>query len=272
MAAPDYVFTRDFLDNNRINLQHYLWIELFGYHIHPTIPTNHRNLRIADIGTGTGIWLTDLARRLPSTVSLDGLDISFGATPPPKTLPSNVTLQLYDVFSETPDHLRGVYDIVHIRNFSFVLKDNEAERVTRNILELLKPGGYIQWAEPDVSSFRIEKTHPECKVTALTELIKVSQGQDARFHSTWVPRLPMIFEQLGLEEVQSDVKEAPPYMGVAKHECNLLIHELVARKSHNAVVAQELKRIMPEVTEETQQGAYWAFTRWTIVGRKAGIA
>lgn len=79
---PEYVLTRDYLDNNRlvnrskliltmpklpttneihaiiwqfrINLHHYLCVELFGYHIHPDIPTADPNLKVADVGTGTG--------------------------------------------------------------------------------------------------------------------------------------------------------------------------------------------------------------------------
>ena len=40
-----------------INLQHYLWGELFGYLTHPNIPILDPHLRIADIGTGTGLVL-----------------------------------------------------------------------------------------------------------------------------------------------------------------------------------------------------------------------
>ncbi|KUI65004.1 Lovastatin diketide synthase LovF [Cytospora mali] len=60
-TEPEYVFTRDLVDNNsgsgtnRINLQHYLWVELFGYHLHPGIPTADAHLRIADAATGTRV-------------------------------------------------------------------------------------------------------------------------------------------------------------------------------------------------------------------------
>lgn len=40
----------------RINLQHYLWTQLFGYHVHPQIPVKEAvgDLRVVDVGTGTG--------------------------------------------------------------------------------------------------------------------------------------------------------------------------------------------------------------------------
>ncbi|RYC55167.1 hypothetical protein CHU98_g11043 [Xylaria longipes] len=53
-TEPQYVFTRDYLDNSRINIQHYQWVELFGYHLHPQIPLSGAKLPIADIATGTG--------------------------------------------------------------------------------------------------------------------------------------------------------------------------------------------------------------------------
>lgn len=33
---------------------HTLWSKIFGYNIHPKIPTSRPDLRVADVGTGTG--------------------------------------------------------------------------------------------------------------------------------------------------------------------------------------------------------------------------
>ncbi|KAK2617041.1 hypothetical protein QQS21_000135 [Conoideocrella luteorostrata] len=180
-----------------------------------------------------------------------------------------MALRTYNVLSDVPEDLIGVYDLVHIRNFSFVLKDNEIKRVMENLLMLLKPGGYLQWAEPDMASFRIEKTRPENKAEALTELIRISQGQDARLSPTWVSNLPNQFQEGGFEQVQADTRNAPGYMALAMHECNLIIHELLVRKTKNTTVKQELTRLIPEAAQETRDGSCWAFTRWSVVGKKA---
>lgn len=37
-----------------INLMHTLWTKIFGYAIHPKIPKGKADLRVADVGTGTG--------------------------------------------------------------------------------------------------------------------------------------------------------------------------------------------------------------------------
>ncbi|KAL4747552.1 hypothetical protein BDW72DRAFT_182562 [Aspergillus terricola var. indicus] len=186
-----------------------------------------------------------------------------------------MNLHYFDIRADVPDTLRGVYDIVHIRLLSFVLQDDEIERVARNVMQLLKPGGYIQWGEPDVSSFRIETIdsqaaagcrHPAAHA-ALTELLHVSQAQDSRLKPTWVPKLPFILESLGLESVESDVKDAPPDVAMATHNCNLAIHELIARKTGNHAVREQLERIIPLAVRESREGAFWAFTRWVVVGR-----
>ncbi|CAH0026872.1 unnamed protein product [Clonostachys rhizophaga] len=267
-SAPDYVFTRDYLDNNRINLQHHIWVSIFGYHTHPSIPTDDAKLKIADVGTGTGTWLTDLSSRLPSTVELDGLDISFHATPPVEWLPPNITLRHWNIKDEVPEELVGYYDIVHIRNFLFVLLDSETPQVLNNLVRLIKPGGYLQWGEPDMLSWRIDTTQAGNSISALKQLMQLSQPQDQRLSPTWVPQLPKLFGEAGLVVVETDVKEAAPAMALQMHECALMIHELVARKSDNARVAQQLQELMPKVAEETRAGACWAFTRWTVVGRK----
>ena len=215
------------------------------------------------------VWLTDLSTRFPSTVQLAGIDVSFNAAPPPEWLPANMTLQHWDIREPVPAELVGVYDIVHIRNFAFVLRDEEIPDVLDKLVQLAKPGGYVQWGEADVASFRIEKMNPENEVPALTKLLALSQGQDSRLKPTWVPGLAGLFETRGrLEAVEADVRDMPHHLALFNHECNLLVHELITRTTQNQEVKEGLEALMPLVAEETRKGAYWAFTRYTVIGRK----
>lgn len=133
----------------------------------------------------------------------------------------------------------------------------------------IEPGGYLQWAESDIASFRIEKTHPENRADALMRLLLLSQGQDSRLLPKWIPHLPQMFKDSGFESVEADIKEASPYMAISMHECNLLVPEMIARKTQNDDVAKGIRELMPEVAKETKDGACWAFTRWTVIGRKS---
>ncbi|KAJ5659893.1 hypothetical protein N7507_006344 [Penicillium longicatenatum] len=266
--SDNYVLPRDYLDNNRMNLHHYLLREMHGYLVHPSIPIDKPDLRIADVGTGTAIWLTDLAHQLPSTVSLDGLDISFEATPPKEWLPQNLTLRSCDLMSEIPEDLIGVYDIVHIRLFAFVLKNEDMNTAIGNLLKLLKPGGYLQWSEPDIESFRIPTSVPGNKTDALSNLMAFSQPKDVRYKPTWIARLPEMFRGSGLRSVEYDIKDPSPEMIMPLHECNLLIPELLARKAENTEWAEKIRKALPEVLRETRAGAAWDYTRVVVVGQK----
>ncbi|KAI0812859.1 S-adenosyl-L-methionine-dependent methyltransferase [Xylaria sp. FL0064] len=271
-SQPEYVFTRDYIDRNRINLQHYQWVNLFGYHLHPHIPPPGPQHRIADVGTGTGLWLMDLSARLPETVRLDGLDVSLEATTPAEWVPSNVSFREWNIKQEPPEDLIGQYDVVHLRLLIFVLLDDEIPAVLQKLIKLLKPGGYLQWDESDISSSRIEKTQPGNKIEAVTRLLEISKNLDSRLKPTWVPKLAELAGSAGLRDIQIDKRDAthtPPYLSFAMYESNLAFLELLVRTTQNAAFAKELDELMPKVCEESKKGACWDFDRWTVVAQKA---
>ncbi|KAI1262493.1 S-adenosyl-L-methionine-dependent methyltransferase [Xylariaceae sp. FL1019] len=267
-SQPEYVFPRDFHDNNRINLQHYQWVQLFGYHLNPQIPTGNPNLRIADVGTGTGIWLTDLSTRLPTTAKLEGLDISLEALPPLDLVPSNVSFRQFDIKKDIPEELIGVYDVVHIRLFVFVLLDDEVPAAVRQLAKLLKPGGYLQWGELDVTSWRIETTNPNGKTEALSRLNDLLRKHDTRLVPTWIPQLEKLLKDAGLHNVQVDKRNATGSLAFSMHECTMMIGEDLSRANSSTALSRELQQVMSDVASETRDGAWWAMTRWTVVANK----
>ncbi|KAL2038437.1 hypothetical protein N7G274_008776 [Stereocaulon virgatum] len=112
-----YVFNRGHKSTVRLNYQHFWMKQLCGYLIHPTIPTQSPNIRIADIGTGTGIWPLELSHELPGTARIDGFDISPAQYPHRNWLPANVILHVHNAFAPFPQEYVGVYDVVHVRFF-----------------------------------------------------------------------------------------------------------------------------------------------------------
>ncbi|KAL8787507.1 MAG: hypothetical protein Q9213_002165 [Squamulea squamosa] len=83
--------------------------ESFGYLMHPAIdlPTDKSDIRIADVGTGTGIWLAELTKELPHHAVLDGFDISDEQYPPQEWYGENVSLSTLDIFKPVPERLVG---------------------------------------------------------------------------------------------------------------------------------------------------------------------
>jgi hypothetical protein len=84
-----------------------------------------------------------------------------------------------------------------------------------------------------------------------------------------VPQLASLFFSGGqLHDVQTDVRDAPGQLTIAMHECNLMLHELLSRTTRDESMAKELERLLTEAATETRDGACWAFTRLTVIGRK----
>ena len=81
------------------------------------------------------IWLTDVARTLPSSAVLVGTDVSLDQCPP--WLPSNVSLQTWSIFDEPPENLLGRFDVVHLRLLGFVLRDNQIAATIQRVMKVL---------------------------------------------------------------------------------------------------------------------------------------
>ncbi|KAI9878027.1 MAG: hypothetical protein M1830_002147 [Pleopsidium flavum] len=200
-AAGSYVLNRDYQGSSRLNLQFFLWKNALQFNLHPDIPQPKANVRIADVATGTGIWLVDLASSLPPTVQLDGFDISLAQTPTPKWLPPNIKLHQWDMFTDPPAELVGQFDIVHVRLITLVIKDNNALPVINNLRKLLKPGGYLQWDEVDTVGTYIESADPSVSTTAIESLfMNLTIPKSARGRDDWKTSLPETLDQNGFRD------------------------------------------------------------------------
>ncbi|RAK80164.1 uncharacterized protein BO72DRAFT_371999, partial [Aspergillus fijiensis CBS 313.89] len=127
----------------RLNDQQLLWRLQTGHILSPLIP-RRPGMRIADLGTGTG-HVDPLPLRAIPDAEICGYDISDLSYPPSATLPRNVKLGKLDALSDLPEEYRGAFDVVHLRLWICVIRDNCPDK--SGLIELLEPGGYIQWEE-----------------------------------------------------------------------------------------------------------------------------
>ncbi|UKZ82806.1 hypothetical protein TrVFT333_010604 [Trichoderma virens FT-333] len=178
--TDDYVLGRDYAEGLRLETQHLLWNIHNGFTIDPKIPITPQT-KIADLGTGTGVWLLDVATQVPPTVQLDGFDISDEQFPHKSNVPDNVNFRITDALSKVPDDLLGKYDVVHIRYLGPIL---------------LKPGGYLQWEEGDLSPKKLCIKGPEAE--AFYTFASLSY-RSSNFTFSWVEDLPNRVNRAGLE-------------------------------------------------------------------------
>ncbi|KAL6697092.1 S-adenosyl-L-methionine-dependent methyltransferase [Trichoderma pleuroticola] len=207
-GTDDYVFARDYAEGLRLETQHLLWNIHNGYTINPNIPITPQT-KIADLGTGTGVWLLDVATQVPPTVQLDGFDISDGQFPHKSNIPDNVNFRITDALSKVPDDLVEIYDVVHIRYLGPIVKGGNAEPIIQHAMQLLKTGGYLQWEEADLSRNKLCIKGPEAEAFYAFASI----GYNAlNFTFSWVEDLPHRLNQAGFEMLQFRSEQFPQAM------------------------------------------------------------
>ncbi|RYC55860.1 hypothetical protein CHU98_g10347 [Xylaria longipes] len=135
----------------RLDFQHHFFDDMMNNELLPPHITGqlaaNRSPRVCEIATGSAIWLRQLARILPVSAELVGLDFDTSKFPEPEELPSNIRLGFGDAYKPFPDEYRERFDVVHLRHFYIASKKDHGIFLVRNLLSLLRPGGWLVWAE-----------------------------------------------------------------------------------------------------------------------------
>ncbi|KAI0903410.1 hypothetical protein F4823DRAFT_618674 [Ustulina deusta] len=138
------------LEHDRLNRQHRLFDDmmqndLLPPHIASSLSTSSTPPKILEIATGTAVWLSEIAKTLPPDAELVGLD--YDTSKFPSSLAPNITLRQANMYEPFPSDLLGKFDVVNVRLIVFALKEGQGTELVTNLMTLLKPGGYIVWAE-----------------------------------------------------------------------------------------------------------------------------
>ncbi|KAI2463722.1 hypothetical protein F4781DRAFT_415748 [Annulohypoxylon bovei var. microspora] len=183
---------RNFRSSARLHLQHLLFQNTLGHILEPNIQTSiagSKQLKVADLGCGNGIWLNDLDRELSSkgiSAQLDGYDVNPINFPAPAFLPSSVTLKKLDILAKPlPADMIGVYDIVHARALTSIVVNSDLTPVLSTALALLKPGGWIQWEESRADRYFVQPPSPEISTTACDTIVHLLKAAGEARGSTF---------------------------------------------------------------------------------------
>ncbi|GKZ76013.1 hypothetical protein AnigIFM56816_003474 [Aspergillus niger] len=256
----------------RLHVQHFLWRQVFGYSIHPSIPTTPAALKkVVDVACGTALWLIDVAHEFHHTnenLQLDGLDIDLTQAPHSGWLPSNIHLDDWDLFTPVPQQLQEQYDLVHVRLLVLILSGLDPMPVIRRLFQLVKPGGYLQWDELNCANLCIKKTDPSIAAPALEE-IRVGSHADGRHD--WALDLPRLLAEVGFQEVTIDHYDEPPEMVRAFNDLHLLTMEefaarLAGQGQHKA--AARFTQLIQAGYQESVNGAALSFPRVVVVAKR----
>ncbi|KAI0857683.1 hypothetical protein F4860DRAFT_338534 [Xylaria cubensis] len=198
--------TRGAREAQRLDKQCDLMTECIGYVLNPSFSLP-KAPRIADIGTGTARFLVQVHPTVSPDAVLEGYDISSALFPPKDALPANITLGERDVKQPFPEHMHGQYDLVHLRMLVAAMDPDDWEGAVNNVIQLLKPGGYLQWEECDfVTAKWISSTtdseRPEDIGEKLIRVMTASLGK--KLENGW-NTLPSLMRKAGLTPIANDI-------------------------------------------------------------------
>ncbi|KAL8722858.1 MAG: hypothetical protein Q9225_000745 [Loekoesia sp. 1 TL-2023] len=193
----NYGLGRNYTASVRLNCQFLLWKLELGFNLHPNI-TLPASPHIADLATGTAVWLLDLKNEV-GDAHLDGFDLSLEQCPPLAWLPPLMSLTQWDIYSPVPLPFKERYDVVHIRLLLLVVRDNDPTPILRNVFEMLKPGGYLQWDELNVFEAYVASTDPNVVSSRSFQRAQEVTDLDSL---TWVRELGSIMSKTGFEGIQ----------------------------------------------------------------------
>ena len=233
---------------------------------------SHREgLEIADVACGNAVWTMDMAVAFPHA-RITGLDISPHQFPQQFTWPRNVSLELCNIFQPLPDHYVARFDVVHVRLIMAAVYFQNKDWVMQNIVQMLKPGGWIQWTDVtvpvlqalgDASRGRSVFRDPPAITIHLSNFFACTE---------WLRRLPEELQRHGLVNLQNIDISAVPWL--SKQETDNAIWAL--NDVHEGLKARAPKDVfepfgnaVQETLEDIRRGRVFYITYYTTIGQRA---
>lgn len=168
-----------------------------------------------------------------------------------------------------PTEFLGKFDVVNLRPFMFLVKNNDPSSILAKMVRMLKPGGWIQWAEADLLTSQMVKIPSETTSIATEMLQEKLVPTDPRFtRGTWVPELHQYFERVGSQHVQVDDRSLP-HKYISFHQENLMIlYEEIIGKVPESDFRSELTDPLGRAKLEARAGVGYNASRLMTVGQK----
>ncbi|KAF4628606.1 hypothetical protein G7Y89_g9541 [Cudoniella acicularis] len=266
--TSEYSAGRDFISGAKINYFHHALKHLTSYAIHPSINVLSNVCRIADLGTQTAIWPTDVVETISTGTKfhVDGFDISDKFFPPSAWLPENVKLYIHDIYQPFPEEFKGQFEVVHLRLF-LTLSRQQVVQILQNALELLKPGGCIQWMEHDKTDMTIMEVTANSSSTANQAFNELQLNPFPNYNARWVLDIGSTMTSVGLEVLAEDRIPTKPWLLPQMNELHLLALMDIPQGLSSAV-DEFCEKHLQGLQEEYQNGVATIDGFICVVGRK----
>ena len=97
-----------------------------------------------------------------------------------------------------PDDLIGKHDFVNVRLLVLVIEGGDPRSVLQNLVQMLKPGGFLQWDDLDCLGMCVKTVDPSVKAPALEQLREMSY---ANGRHDWVLQISELLKEVRFENM-----------------------------------------------------------------------
>ncbi|ORY06128.1 hypothetical protein BCR34DRAFT_519118 [Clohesyomyces aquaticus] len=191
------IFSAGQSEVDRLDMQHKVIYASMPQLVQAPIDLKKGGLRILDQATGSGLWIRDVRETAGGDNNWVGTDIEDSYFP--KAPPADTTYHHQSMTESWPADWSNSFDLVHSRFALPGVGMNPLEYAVKNLIGLVKPGGWIQMVELEWGNWN---AGPEGKVfhDSFREMLTmVTNGQGVDLHEKLIP----IFKNSGLENLRS---------------------------------------------------------------------
>ena len=211
----DYQLPKDAEEDTRINFQHHALFHAIGNHylapLSPPLPL------ILDVGTGTGIWASDMARLFPAATVV-GIDLSALSFQQPMS--ENCLLRTGNVFTGLP-FPDAFFSYTHQRLLGAGIPAEHWPGVIRELVRVTHEHGWLELVEID------NQMHKAGPATARMQEIMTSVLSRLGFDWEIIRHLGDLLSQQGVHQVE--VHPIPIPVGAwAGRVGNMMKHDLLS--------------------------------------------
>jgi hypothetical protein len=116
-------------------------------------------------------------------------------------VPANISFHALDVYAPIPDSLQNVFDVVHVRLLIALIRNGDPRPVLMHLMQMLKPGGVLQWDELDIASLFMYPpgSSPDACNSFEKRLVSMYPGAHAHHSNDWITQLSSIFAECGFQ-------------------------------------------------------------------------
>lgn len=179
-----------------------------------------------------------------------------------------------------PQELHGKYDLVHARMLVAAVLPGEWTAVVRNLAQLIKPGGWMQWEESDFLSSKYLRGE-ELEISGVDKVVEMShrwrEEMRERFQCGW-STLPGDMRAAGLLSTESDCV-SPDRSPATRKKTGMngmvaifaWLRMLAAKGEPGSMSADEVDQAEERAHKEIESGAYVRYEIYVTSGQKTTV-